>query len=146
MTLTMVNVNSGTTARYERAECPDDIVEGMLISLAHKDGMLTNGWSVVPGDISSQKARFDCLLDGTPITHCWLCLSEIEAKNVWRDIVNARPPIMKVSEPPRSVPWLAVSMSIDSIKVVLTSPHRLFEAVGIEVGMAWTLMKMFATK
>jgi hypothetical protein len=82
------------------------------------------------------------LLDGMPITHCWLCLSETAANDIWLDIVKAKPPIMKVSEPPKTVPWLAVSMSIDSIKLVLTAPYRLFEAVGIEVGMAWTLMEM----
>lgn len=139
MTLTFVNVNSGSIARYERTECPDDIVQHVKQSL-RKSGILWKGWSVVVKHASPDQAHFNLHLDGVPITHCWLCLAETATTAVWQKVLDARAPIMSLSRPPDTVPWLAISMTRESIQVVLATPQRITEAPAIEVSLAWALM------
>lgn len=139
MTLTFVNVNTANIYKYERSECPDDFVQFVRQALK-KSGVLWKGWSVIVRHTSPDQAHFDLSLDSVPITHCWLCLDAKAATAVWQKIVDTKPPIMAMSRPPDNVPWLAMSMTMESLPVVLKTPHRIAEAPAVEVSLAWALI------
>lgn len=140
MTLEFVTLTTGHVVHHERSNTPDRIVQRVRSLIHSADGALVRGWSVKVHETTPEKARFDLLADGIELSHCWLCLSEAVAEQVWQDAINSRLPIILAKERPSNVPWLAVGMALGIIEIVQNHPARLLEAAKIELCTAWALM------
>jgi hypothetical protein len=139
MQLEFVTVTTGNTMRYERADMPDAVID-TVGTLLRAGGVLPRGWTVVVQRSTPEEAMYDLLLDGIMVTHCWLCLSQHVAEQIWHNATDASDlPLVEAHQQPATVPWLAVGMAIGVIDIVQTRPERLMEAAEVELCVAWAL-------
>jgi hypothetical protein len=146
MSLTFLTINSGSLHSYERAACPDEAIRVIVKGVQENNGRLPNGWTVTLHGVTEAMAWFGLRVHDLTITHCWLCLTETGIPLIHHRIAAARLPLVQTFSTPKTLPWLAVGMAIESIQLFGVAPHRFMEAPAIEVATAWALIEKSINK
>ncbi len=137
-TFEFITLTSGGTNMSSRSEVDAEIIANIRTALA-RDGVLWAGWSVRVLSQTPMATVFQMLLNGTPLSDCWLCIDATVSDALWEELEPQVPPSVVVHRP-RGVPWLAVALVVEALPEMLARPHRLMELGDAERCVAWAFL------